>query len=236
MNEKNNDNAQHQNTGEGRIFTEDEALIGTGRRPIDKDWSGAKKALVSGASIVAACGALAWGGYTWWLSTPPSAPTSAAEAVAVMQSARYANMDADRRRTYATQAGALLRALPEDERRELMSDEDARRALGEAWREAMDEQMRRWARGEEMERPFGRPGGRPGGRTGERQGGEELSEEERAERRAAMASRMRSMMNAQFSSGDAQAGGLRGEMFAERRQQREAGGGGGERGGGGRGG
>jgi len=91
-----------------------------------------------------------------------------------------------------------------------------------------DEAARRYARGESMEGLFGpRPERREGERREGPPGSEEMrqrwaqmSEEERQKAREEMMERMRNEMNQrvseQASSGNAQDGGLRGEMFKRR--------------------
>lgn len=198
------------------------------RAPIDAGWPKWKKALVGGGCIGLAVAALATAGVLLYNARPVGLPKTAQEAVDVMGSARFAKLDDDRRAQYADEAWRLIRELPQEERRGMLSDEQSREAMRAMREEMIDEMVRRYARGEEMP-GFGRPPPREERPEREdRPNWREMSEEDRE---AAM-ERMRSVMNqridSQMSSGNAQTGALRGEMF----KRRGAGGGGGRRGGG----
>lgn len=197
------------------------------RRPIDAGWSKRKKALVGGASVGLAAGALATAGVLLYNARPVGLPKTAQEAVEMMGSARFARLDEDRRAQYADEAARLIRELPQEERRAMMTDEESREALRTLREQMFDDLVRRYARGEELPRFGPPPGERRERGEGERGRWQEMSEEDRA---AAM-ERMRSMINerldSQMSSGNAQTGALRGEMF----KRRGGGGPGGGRGG-----
>jgi len=191
------------------------------RQAIDAGWSTKKKAVIAGVSIAVAAGALSAGLFAFGAGGPPPKPTNAQEAIAYIQSGKYENLDANRRREYARDAAALFFELSPEERREMLRDEELREELGQMRRDVMDDMVLRWARGEEIEMPFG--GGRPP--RGERPEGED-GERPQFDR-AAMQERIRDSIQEQLSSGDAQMSGLRGEMM----RSRMGGGGGGRRGG-----
>ncbi len=182
------------------------------RAPIDARWSPRKRKIVAAACALSAGGALAGGADAAWYHAPPGMPRTAQEAVAVLESGRFERMDASRRQQYAEEAGRLLRDLPDEQRRALFQDEETREALRALWEERMAYIVRRFARGEEIERP-GAPG--PGGprAQGPRPDFQNLTDEERAAMRERMRAEARNRMNEQFSSGNAQTGGLQGEMF-----------------------
>lgn len=205
-----------------------------GRRPIDAGWSKKKKRIVGVSAAVLAISAAAGGAWTLYINTAPGLPTTADEAVATIGSARWDNLDADRKQQYMEETWRLTRDLPRERRRELFEDEKTRDAMRDAWRERMDEMIRDFARGEEME--WGPPGGRrdrDGDEDAERpqrRERPELTAEERAERMEAMRNAMNQRMNEQLSSGNAQSGALRTEMFQRMRQGGGPGGPGGRRG------
>lgn len=191
----------------------------TGRKPLDAGWSARKKRVVGAGSVAVALAAIA-GGVAWAVMTrPPGLPKTAAEAVAVMSSDKYDRLDEQRQRQYASEAARLLRELPEEDRRALFADGANRDAMREVGMAMMDEMVLRFARGEEMQMPFGRMGGRPGGGPpGQRPPGDDQQGGE--DRRAAMADRINSMLDDQFTSGNAQMTGLRGEFFSSMSSRR----------------
>ncbi|MEM9064340.1 MAG: hypothetical protein AAGB51_02500 [Planctomycetota bacterium] len=181
------------------------------RQTIDAGWSTKKKAIVSTLSIAVSAGALSAGLVVMGSGGPPPKPENAEEAIAYLQSGKYEKLDANRRREYARDAASLFFELSEEERREMLQDEELREQLGDFRRDVFDDMVLRWARGEEIDMPFG-PGGPP-----RRERGEEGEEDERPQfDRAAMQERIRDRIQEQVSSGDAQMSGLRGEMFRSR--------------------
>ena len=105
------------------------------RQTIDASWSTKKKALVAGLSLAATAGAVLGGLSLWTLNSPPPRPTTAAEAVAFIQSGRYERLDTDRRRGYARDAANLLRDLTDEDREAILADEDLREKLGDVRRD-----------------------------------------------------------------------------------------------------
>jgi len=212
-----------------------EDAVGSVRSAIDENWSQRRRLVVAvGASVVAVL-VLAGGLMLMRAGTPPKLPQTVDQAVAVINSSRYRNLDGDRKRQYAEAASELMRDLPEDQRHELFRDEDARRAMRTAFMERMDDMARRLARGESLQElmgdmPFGprgrRPGGGPGGRArgpdanrdGDREGGPDGGGPNRAER---FAGRIGGMVQ----SGNAQRNALRMEMMQRMRAERESQGG-----------
>jgi hypothetical protein len=190
------------------------------RKTLDDGWSSKKRAVVGTGVSVLAVAVLGAGGWFWWSSRPPALPTSGSEALAVISSARFDNLDEDRKRSYFAEAARLVREMPEDERAALRDDETLRDAVRELRRYQFDEMARRMARGEDVQMPWGRPGGnRPGG--GERRGPpdpNDIPDEVR--------DRIADRITQSLQSGSAQENALRGEFF---QQMRGGGGGGGGR-------
>lgn len=201
------------------------ATAGGGRRPIDAGWSGRKKAVVGTGAGVLAAAALVGGAWVWWMSRPVEMPGSAEEALAVLGSARFERMDADRRRQYASEAGRLFMELSREERAELFGEGENREALRALREDMFDDMAYRFARGEGLEFPWGRRGGDGERRERRGPGGPGGPGEMDPERRAEMRDRFNDRMNQMFQSGNAQSTGLRGEMF----QRMRGGGGGGSR-------
>jgi hypothetical protein len=156
-------------------------LAGAVRRGLGDDWSGKKKTVVAAACVVLALGTVSWG--AWWMyhHRVPAMPTTAAQALALLNSRAFRNLDLDRRGVYEEAAMRLLQELPEEERRALMGDEENRRAMRQMRERQMDELARRVARGEQIDpammmpwgpgRGPGGPGGGPGGPGGPSGGG-----------------------------------------------------------------
>lgn len=209
-------------------------LLGTpgGRRPIDAGWSRKKRTVVtaslSGIALVALVG-----GAIWMIGRrPPSLPTSADEAVAVINSERFDRLDEQRRRQYLSEAARQLGVLDQDALRAMFADEANRDAMREIMRNRMDEVARQIARqiarGEDPDfgamrgmrgpRPGGQ-GGPPGGPGGAHDPGQTS-----AEMRKRMRDRMNQHITEAITSGNAQSMGLRMEMMRRFR------GGGGRRG------
>ncbi|MEC9372534.1 MAG: hypothetical protein VYC34_01765 [Planctomycetota bacterium] len=207
------------------------------RKPIDASWSKRRRVIVGALSAVVAVAALSGAAYAFYMNSAPGLPTTADEALATINSARFDNLSEDRRRQYMAEAGRLFRDMDAEKRRQLFTDEQNREALRAMREEFFDEMARRFARGESMfpegmQRPRReRPEGEEGQRPPRPEGMEEMTPEQRRE---AMRNRINEGLNDQISSGNAQSGALRGEMF----KRRGAGGpgGGGRRGGGGGGG
>jgi hypothetical protein len=210
-----------------RIYDLD-AEMSSGRRPIDAGWSKRKKRIVAAAAGVAALLALGGGAYALYINSAPGLPGSVDEAVATIGSARWDNLDADRKRQYLEETRRLMEGIPWEERREMFRDDDVRDALREAMRDRMDEIARKFARGEDVE--FGPPRRpRAEDEQGERPRRPDF-DEMTPEERAAMRDRMRNMVNQRFnemlSSGNAQSGALQMEMRQSMRSGRGAGPGG----------
>lgn len=200
----------------------DEAMEKT-RRPIDAGWSKTQRTLVGVTCVVVAIGAASAGGWVWWSSRPVSMPTTASEAIEVMNSARYENLSQDRKLAYTAEAMRLFRESSPEDREKFRDNEQAREAFRETMRQQMDEGIRNWARTGEMDWSMFRPprGARPEGERRGRAEGERPSESERRER-------FSNMLSERFSSGNAQMNGLHGEFWSSMRGR----GGGGRRGGG----
>jgi len=207
--------------------------VGSVRSTIDENWSERRRLVVAIGASVIALAVLIGGVMVARAGTPPKLPTTIDQAVNVMNSSKYRNLDGDRKQQYAEAATRLMRDLSEEERHELFQDDDARQAIRAAFRQQMDDMARRVARGESLQdlmgdSPFGRWGGRPGGqrRDGDRRpddanhdpnrdGNREGGGQNRGQR---MAGRMGNMIQ----SGNAQRNALRMEMMQQMRAQRES--------------
>ncbi|MEM8834807.1 MAG: hypothetical protein AAGD00_03200 [Planctomycetota bacterium] len=201
-----------------------DAAMEHARRPIDAGWSRKQRMFVGVTCAVVAVGAASAGGWFWWSNRPVSMPTSAYEAIEVMNSPRYESLSQDRKLAYTAEAMRLFREMPPEDREQFRGDEQAREAFRETMMQQMDEGVRTWARTGQMDWSMFRPprGERPRGERRERPEGERPSAADRRER-------FSNMLSERFSSGNAQMNGLHGEFWNSMR-----GGGGGRRGGGGR--
>lgn len=210
------------------------------RQTIDATWSKGKKTLVAVLACVGGLTAISFGFWKAWSMTAPGLPTTAAQAVAVINSARFDNLDEARKEQYVEETHRLIRAMPENERRALRDDPRFRDAMMRMREEQMDENARRFARGQELENMgFG---GRGGGQPTEEQRKEwekmrkeweereakmtaeekAKQEEERQRRQEEMRKRMNERMGSAINTGSAQNMGLRTEMF--KRMARQGGG------------
>ncbi len=223
------------------------------RRAIDANWSPRKKKIVGGLCIGLGVLAVSAGGVYAWGHRPVSLPKTREEAMKVMASDRYKNLDEDRRRQYAVVAAELFKDASREEMRTMFEDEKTREVLFEMRQEQMDETILKVARGEPI--PDWRTGWRPGGmgpgglggpggppRDGQRRegaeggpgggpGGGEMTDEQRAQRRADMVNRINNRIGQAINDGNAQMNGLRAEFMSRVRAQ--GGGPGGPPGGGG---
>lgn len=204
----------------------DEAMAG--RTTIDARWSPRKKKLVGvAASLV---GVTAISASVWWTlrTRPPHLPRTADEAMTVLASSRFGQLDEDRQRQYQAEASRLVRQLADEDRRALLRDEANREAIRKLWQARFDDIARRFARGEET--PFGRfrpRGGRRGDRTARDPDRKTMTDQERHERRDQLRDRINEQIAQNAQTGNAQDSGLRAEMMKRVTAQRNAGGGGG---------
>lgn len=189
------------------------------RRPVDADWTKARRLAVGALAVVLALSAVGAGGYFLWQNRPVRLPRSAAEAVAVINSGRVERLNEDRQRQYFDEAARLMRDVPEEDRRAMFRDEESREAMREVMMEQMDHSMREIARGnatfEEWARQMRsqwqsrRPPDGPRRPDGEQQaqrpeGAPEDGRPSEADRRQQMLGRMESG----FQNGDGQRMGL----------------------------
>lgn len=215
------------------------------RKAIDANWSAKKKRVVAGLCIGFGTLAVAAGSYFAWMHRPVSLPKTREEAMKVMASDRYKNLDEERKRQYAVVAAELFKDIPREEMRTYFQDESTREALFAMREQAMDEMILKLARGEPVEdmrmgwRPGGggpggpRPDGQrpdgerreggPGGPGGGPGGGGEMTEEQRQQRRAEMTQRIRDRIGNSVNDGNAQMNGLRSEFMSRMRAQMEQG-------------
>lgn len=227
------------------------------RQTVDANWSPRKKKVVSVLAVVGGVAALSFGTWKAWSMMAPGLPTSAKEAVAVINSSRFENLDDIRKQQYLQEADRLLRQTPFENRGDLWKDPKYREAMGKIREERLDEMAIRFARGEEPEpRGDDRPQLTEEQRAEMRKQWEQMrkeqedreakmTEEEKAAERAKREAEMRKMMDQRIgqsiNTGNAQSMGLRAEMFQRRggwggMRGNRPGGGGGRPGGGGGGG
>lgn len=221
------------------------------RKAVDADWSPRRKKITAIAAVVGGVAALGFGGWKAWSMTAPSLPSSARQAVAVINSSRFNNLDEVRKDQYLQEAGRLMREMTPEERRASREDPAFQKAMARIREERMDENAIRIARGQQPE-GFGFGGGdRPQPTEEQRKEWDrmrkemeereaKMTEEEKAAERARREAEMRQRIDQQLSSsintGNAQSMGLRSEMFQKMRRQgfgRGGGPGGGRPGGGG---
>lgn len=119
-----------------------------GRTPLDAGWSRKKKTIVGVTAASVAVAAVTVGAVVYVLTRPPSLPKSATEAVAMLTSEKFDQLDEGRKRQYTAEAGRLMRELSDEERRALFADESNRDAMRILREERFDELARRFARGE----------------------------------------------------------------------------------------
>lgn len=218
------------------VYNLDEAAKAESRKPIDASWSPAKKRVVAIACAALATSAVGYGSWAMLSRMPPGLPKTADDALAVINSAKFDRLDAERKQQYLEETMRLVRELPEEQRRTYWRDEKNREAFRKFMEERFDDAARRFARGEELPNMF--PGGPPRGPRpeGEQAQRPQLTEEERAARMEQMRSEMNKRIGEQIKSGNAQSGGLRGEMMKRGGMGGGRGGWGGRGGGGGGGG
>ena len=116
------------------------------RRPVDADWTKRKRIFIGSLTAALAVVALGYGGFVAWQNRPVHLPTSAEEAIATINSGRVDRLGEDRQRQYFAEAARLMRQVPEEERRELFT-QDNRDAMRQVMMEQMDTSIREIARG-----------------------------------------------------------------------------------------
>ena len=196
-----------------------------------------KRAATVGGLVGAAAAVLALGVYFTWLYTPLDLPATAEEGAANIGTARFKQMPEYRQDEYVRRTFELSRDLPREQRRAMFENID-RDEMRDMFERGMVDMARRLAKGEEPAMPFGRPRGerppRPenndsanGDNAGSDRGprGEGAGDGQRrdGERRGRWGNpeRMQAHMRERIQNGNAQVGGLMGEMFRKRREQRE---------------
>lgn len=199
-----------------------EDAVDSVRSAIDQNWSQRRRLVVAVGATVVSLVVLATGVWFMRANTPPKLPKTFDQAVAVMNSSKYRNLDSNRKQQYAEAAIELMRDLPEQERQDLFKNEDARQAIRAAFTQQMDDMARRLARGESLEnlmsdRPSRRRGGpRPEGRR--RAEGDTRDGQGDGSRAQRMAGRIGNAVQ----TGNAQRNALRGEMMQQMRAARDA--------------
>src|SRR5689334_21958656 len=87
------------------------------RKAVDADWSPRRKKFTAVLAVVGAVGALTFGTWKAWSMMAPGLPTSASQAVAVINSSRFNNLDEVRKDQYLEEAGRLFREGTPEQRR-----------------------------------------------------------------------------------------------------------------------
>lgn len=128
-----------------------------------KDWNQKQRKI---AAIAGCCLCLAMLAGAAWLAMwmqPPALPTTADEAIKVMASSKFENLDEQRKAEYREAAATLFAQLPWEERRKMFQDEKTRDEMRAAFEQQMESGLRKWAKGDQ-DSPFsGMPWGGPGG-------------------------------------------------------------------------
>lgn len=109
-----------------------------------------------GVLAVLGCASLCYGGYRWWLTTPPPMPQTMEQAVAVFQDPRFANLSKQRQADYRRQSRQLYEELDTEAKKQwrdvIRDDPEAREAVRDAMREQMLDKAREFAVADEAER------------------------------------------------------------------------------------
>lgn len=221
------------------------------RKSMDATWSKRKKLATTILACVCGGAALTFGVWKAWSMTAPGLPSTAKEAVAIINSARFDNLDDSRKEQYFEEASRLFRQLSDDERKALRDDPRFRDAMMKLREDEMDQRAEKFARGE---KPDGPGGDRPQPTEEERKRWEQMrkewedrqakmtdeekkkAEEDRQQRQQERMKQMDQRIGNSINSGSAQKMGLRSEMMKRMGGGRFGGGGGGGRGPGGGGG
>lgn len=131
-----------------------------------KDWTQKQRKIAAIAGCCMCFGLLAaavW--FAMWMQ-PPGLPTTADEAIKVMNSSKFERLDEQRKDEYTEAAMALFANLPPDQRRDLFRNEESREQMRKAFERQMEEGLRKWAKGDQQSPFSGMPWGGPGGPGG----------------------------------------------------------------------
>ncbi len=115
-----------------------------------------QKIALTVAIVVVAAGVLTGGIYYTWLITPPSPPKTAEEGLKMMGSARFQHMASYRKTAYVEQTQKLMSQLSNEQRRNLFrqmrTDENVRKAMGEAHMAMMTQEAVNFAKASPADR------------------------------------------------------------------------------------
>lgn len=208
-----------------------------------------KKVILVTLMLAVGGGALAWGWYDTWASTPPELPQTPDEALETIGTVPYENMPDYRKREYLQHTRRLLDSLPSEQRTALFertrTNETTRESLGQMHREMMEQRAYEYATSsaarrqeileEDMRQMEARrkqraaelakraPGTGPPSGIGKRGGGRDAAanatEEDKAKRRAQIQSHFRD----RFQEGNPQMGAMIAEYHRALRAMREGG-------------
>ncbi len=133
------------------------------------EWTPKRKKIAAVAFCLFSLCGLGLGAWLMIRMQPPGLPQTAEEAMAVMKSAKFEQLDTLQKEEYLNEANKLMASMPWEERRELFQND--RETMEKLMERNMEEMAKKFARGEQPEFPFGGPrGDRPQGErpTGER--------------------------------------------------------------------
>ncbi|QDU34049.1 hypothetical protein KS4_21110 [Poriferisphaera corsica] len=194
-----------------------------------------KKKIMTGLLVVIAVGALGAGSYMTWLMTPPGLPSTPAEAIAMMKSARYQRLSPQRKEQYQMRMRELMEGMEQEQRgdfiRANMGDREVRREVFGSMRAMMEKRTKEFAAASPEDRLAildadidrivamrdqfqGMRGGRGGPGGPEGRGRENMSDEDREKRREQMRERMTERGQQRAETGNPQSQALRTEYRA----------------------
>jgi hypothetical protein len=102
----------------------------------------------AGVLALAGIASLWWGGYQWWLRTPPPMPDTVEQAIETFKSERFRRLPETRQEAYYERSRQLFERLDGDRRRELRvryeNDSAAREAVSSAMLTMVTQQARKF--------------------------------------------------------------------------------------------
>ena len=126
------------------------------------EWTPKRKKIAAVAFCLFSLCGLGLGAWLMIRMQPPGLPQTAEEALAVMKSAKFDQLDSLQKEEYENEANKLMANMPWEERRELFQND--RETMEKLMERNMEEMAKKFARGEQPQFPFGGPrGDRPQG-------------------------------------------------------------------------
>lgn len=126
------------------------------------EWTPKRKKIAAVAFCLFSLCGLSLGAWVMIRMQPPGLPQTAEEAMAVMKSAKFDQLDSLQKEEYLNEANKLMANIPWEERRELFQND--RESMEKLMERNMEEMAKKFARGEQPQFPFGGPrGDRPPG-------------------------------------------------------------------------